>query len=166
MLASGQRPGSRSRASSIGRAKASPTITTAWACSASSASSRTSASNRAEGTVITQPPVLRVDRAKNRPVPCISGQATTIRRPGPPLPKRAAISSDHAGQRNAVAVGCVLVAHGPVRPLAGWPDVEPGPHARHAPAHPFDDFDVLTVEYNRLDIGVIPQVDQLVVQVA
>ena len=76
-------PGRRSSARSIGLAKASPTITICSTRFLSTDAHSSSASKCADSSVTTVPPAISADRAVNRPVPCISGQAGMLIGPRP-----------------------------------------------------------------------------------
>ena len=77
-----QRPGFASSASRIGPAKAWPTITIVFTFSRSTMSSNSAALNDRFGLVTMQPAVASAMNEENRPVPCMSGQATYARRHG------------------------------------------------------------------------------------
>ena len=72
-----QRPGLASSASSIGWAKASPTMAMLLARRRSTSLQSSTASNLREGRLMMLPPVLSTPKLLNWAVPCISGQAAT-----------------------------------------------------------------------------------------
>ena len=77
-----QRRGSSSSAAKIGLAKASPTIAITLTFSRSIVSRSSTGSNRRDSSVTTEPPTDSIPMELNAPVPCMSGQAGQVDRPG------------------------------------------------------------------------------------
>ena len=94
---------------SIGRAKASPTMTSALSRWVSTVSNSSAALKRRLASVHTNPPIARAMKAENWPVPCISGQAGSCR----------GITND--GPRNRSA-NCSTDSTGPAPKSAFPPD--------------------------------------------
>ena len=78
-----QRLGSRSSASKMGFANASPTIAIVFTLSRSTVSRSSVASNRRDSSVTTEPPTASMLIELNAPVPCMRGQAGRWTGPGP-----------------------------------------------------------------------------------